>query len=300
MRHIPMRTLLFLAAMATALPSVWAGTKPDFTNPNAVFADLRARIDACSKGRAKGCMVSCGYARKTLKNFLRLNPEGDPSIFKQRWQSCDDAYQDAGLNAEIETAEAPTVKPTTKSAAKPTGTTAGIPAGDRSRFVVSGLTLGGSMEAARERLFLLEAHGYFRKTKLEHSSSILSRGRSQPGPDIVRNYKGTIREKPVYIHFEATSDGRVYMIQFEQKESLDPDQIKATLIERYGKPTKRHGNYLSWGCDRGPQEGFCLKADASSRNMTIWAFDEDIKKAGYQAYEQQVLKAKGIKSGMKF
>ncbi len=296
MRQIHMRTILFLAMLVTAVSTALAGSKPDFKNPNAVLADLRLRIDACSEAGARNCMVPCGYASKTLKNFLKLNPEGDPSIFRQRWQTCDDAYQNAGLPPVTRSVEQSPPRPSSK----PSATVSAGSVGDRSRFVVAGLTLGGSMEAVRDRIFLLEAHGYFKKTKLEHSDVILSRGKSEPGPDIVRNYKGMIREKPVYIHFEATSDGRVYMIQYEQKESLDPDQIKAALIERYGKPTKRHGHYLSWGCDRGPQEGFCVKADASAHNMAIWAFDEDIKKAGYQAYEQAVLKEKGIKRGIKF
>ena len=93
---------------------------------------------------------------------------------------------------------------------------------------------------------------------------------------------------------------RVYKIQFEQKEPLDPEAVTSALISRYGKPTKHHGNYLSWGCDRGPMEGFCAKANPSANSLTIWAFREDIKKAGEKAYEKNVLKAKGIKSGAKF
>jgi hypothetical protein len=117
---------------------------------------------------------------------------------------------------------------------------------------------------------------------------------------VIRNYKGLIREAPVYIHFEATADGRIYMIQFEQKEDLEIDQIKAALIKRYGKPNKHHGNYLYWGCKGGPQEGFCVKAHLSATNMTIWAFDEDLKKAAFKDYGKRVLKAKGIKAGPKF
>ena len=34
----------------------------------------------------------------TLKNFLKSNPGGDPSIFQQRWQPCYDAFRDADGN----------------------------------------------------------------------------------------------------------------------------------------------------------------------------------------------------------
>ena len=90
------------------------------------------------------------------------------------------------------------------------------------------------------------------------------------------------------------------MINFEQKESLNVDQMKAKLIECFGKPKKHHGNHLSWGCDRGPMEGFCVKANPTTHSVTIWAFDEDIKKATYKAFEKNVLNAKGVKSGAKF
>ena len=156
------------------------------------------------------------------------------------------------------------------------------------------------MSEVRDRLFLLKAYGYFKKSKKEYAEVVLSRGTSSPGPDIIKNYEGTIREDTVYMFFEATADGKVYKINFEQKEALDIDQVTSSLIDRYGKPTKHHGNYLSWGCDRGPEEGICVKANPSANSLTIWAFNEDTKKDGYAAYDKNVLETKGVKSGAKF
>jgi hypothetical protein len=239
-------------------------------------------------------MVACGYNLKTLKNFLKANPGGDPSIMKQRWQTCFEAHRDAGLKIPESVAEEK------KAPEKKAKVAKAKPVYDRSRFVVSGLLLGGDMNTQKSRFFLLEAYGYHKKTKLEHYDGILSRGKTSPGPDIIRNYKGMIREAPVYVHFEATSDGRVYMIQFEQKEDMEVDSVTAALRKRYGKPSKHHGNYLYWGCEKGPQEGFCVKANVGNRSLTIWAHDEDIKNAAYKAYRKNVLKAKGVKSGAKF
>ena len=95
-------------------------------------------------------------------------------------------------------------------------------------------------------------------------------------------------DKPLRLHpdgpdafeFEATADGTIYRIDFKQKESMEVEETKAALIQRFGKPSKRHGDYLYLGCDRGPQEGFCVKANVSASVLDIWAFDEDVKKAG--------------------
>ena len=337
-----------------AAPLAWCGDKPDFNNPDAVLKDIQGKIDECGKTGAKDCMVKCGYAMKTLKNFLRANPESDPSILKQRWQPCYEAHRDADLKTPAEAGETgvpdfrnhAAVVASLKAMLAQCGDDAAckkecgyqvksihnfrhdkpmyvalrkgkwekcrdkLPgakvkvakkqAYDRSRFVVSGLQLGGDMNTQKKRFFLLEAYGYHKKTKLEHNDWIFKKGESRPGPDIIKNYKGTIREAPVYIHFEATSNGRIYMIQFEQKEDMEVENVKAAMIKRYGKPSKHHGNYLYWGCDRGPQEGFCVKANVSPRALTIWAFDEDIKNAAHKAYRKNVLNAKGVKSGAKF
>lgn len=263
--------------MCIATPLGWCKGEPDFMNPDAVLKGMRSMLDECSNAKCKNCMVKCGYGLKTLKNFLKANPQGDPGILKQRWQPCFEAHRDADIQASPSTdeKEAPKAKPEKAEAA----TTY-----DRSKFVVSKLQLGGDMNAHKDRLHLLKAYGYFKKANNEYSGIVLSRGKSSPGPDVIRNYEGSIREAPVYIFFEATSDGRIYKIKFEQKENMEVESVKEALIERYGKPSKHHGNYLYWGCDRGPQEGFCVKANVSTRSLTIWAFDEDIKKTAYTAY----------------
>lgn len=342
---------------------LWANDKPDFNNPDAVLADMRNKVDACSKAGDK-CSVPCGYGLKTLKNFLKLNPEGDPSILEQRWQPCYEAHRDAGL--ESVATESGSAEPTSagtgatpdfsdhaavvagikglqakcggdsacekecsyalqalKNFNHPQPHYAGLRKGkwegcrnkvpgmeapavkqkdsfDLSKFVVAGLQLGGNMSEVKDRLSLLKAYGYFVPSKKEYAETILYKGTSTPGPDIIRNYEGSIRETTVYMFYEATADGQVYKINFEQKEPLDAEQVTSSLISRYGKPTKHQGNYLSWGCDRGPMEGFCVKANPSDHALTIWAFSEDIKKSGYAAYDQNVLQAKGVKSGAKF
>jgi hypothetical protein len=340
---------------AVALPA-WGGDKPDFSNPDAVLADIKAKLEECTKAGSNDCVVHCSYAIKTLTNFLKANPEGDPGTLKQRWQSCMDAYLNADLPAPGEAAAAGTpdfadheavvaglkdllaqcgddadcikacgyaVK-SMKNFAHPQPHYVGLrknkwescrskvpgmaakpakakPSHDRSKFVVSQLQLGGDMKSQKSRFFLLEAYGYYKKTKQEYSEWIYRKGgATQPGADVVKYYKGTIREEPVYIHFEADADGKVYMIQFKQKESMDVDAVKEALIKRYGKPSKFHGAYLYWGCEKGPQVGFCAKANVSEHVLDIWAFDEDIKKACEKAYEKNVQAAKGIKPGMKF
>lgn len=293
MRRSFMWMLIIVTSICVTTPTAWCRDKPDFSNPDEVLKDMRAMLDECSKSRCRDCMIKCGYGLKTLKNFLKANPEGDPSILQQRWQPCFEAYRDADIKTSPDVAEkeAPEVKATK---------TKDIPAVDRSKFVVSGLQLGGDMNAEKSRFHLLKAYGYFKKTNNEYSEVVFSRDKSSLGPDMIRNYEGSIKEAPVYVFFEATADGRIYMIQFEQKEDMEVESVKEALIKRYGKPSKHHGNYLYWGCDRGPQEGFCVKANVSARSLTIWASDEDIKKAAYKAYRENLLKAKGIKSGAKF
>jgi len=67
--------------------------EPDFTNPSAVIADLqRMKQEAQAKG-AQLAAVKANYAITTIKNFMRLNPEGDPSILKQRWQEAYNEYK---------------------------------------------------------------------------------------------------------------------------------------------------------------------------------------------------------------
>lgn len=355
--------LLFIAVFFLIAPDLMADNKPDFTNPEEVLADFRSKVDACSKAGDK-CSVPCGYGMKTVKNFLKSNPGGDPGILKQRWQPCYEAFRDAGLKSSA--ANTQTASSTTggsgdipdftnhnavvaaikglqgqcggdpacekecgyalkalKNFNHPQPHYAGLRKGkwegcrkkvpgldvaapkskepiDPGKFVIAGLQLGGDMIAVKDRIFLLKAYGYFPKTKQEYAEVILSRGKSSPGPDIIKNYEGTIREETVYVFFEATSDGQVYKIDFTQKEALNIDQVTSSLIDRYGKPTKHQGNYLSWGCDKGPMEGFCVKANPSANSLTIWAFNEDIKKDGDKAYDKKVLEAKGVKSGAKF
>jgi hypothetical protein len=290
-----MITIAILFGVNFPATTALSGNQPDFNHPDAVLKDIRAKIDACSKARSRDCMVRCGYAVKTLKNFIRANPEGDPSILKQRWQPCFEAHRDADLPDAPEAAA-----PATKAAKAAPVKKAGKTSVDGSRFVVSGLQLGGDMNSQKDRFFLLEAYGYHKDTKLEHNDIVFQRGAGKPGPDVIKNYKGTIREAPVYIHFEATADGDVYMIQFEQKEDMEIETVQAALKDRFGKPTRHQGNYLIWGCNRGPDAGVCVKANVSSRSLTIWASDGDLKAAAHKAYRRNVLHAKGVKSGAKF
>ena len=46
--------------------------RPDFNDPDAVLQDLRTKVDACSNAGER-CSVACGYALKTVKNFLKAN-----------------------------------------------------------------------------------------------------------------------------------------------------------------------------------------------------------------------------------
>ncbi|NNK97184.1 MAG: hypothetical protein HKP41_22750 [Desulfobacterales bacterium] len=361
-----MKTLsaaILVAIVFFPAASLWAIDKPDFGNPDAVLADMRSKVDACSKAGNR-CSVACGYGVKTLKNFLKSNPGGDPSILEQRWQPCYEAHRDAGLESTPATAGTATSNAsgtggmpdfsdhqavvadlkgmqsscgddsacqkvcgialkTMKNFNHPQPHYAGLRKGkwescrkaipgmavaepvqkesfDLGRFVIAGLQLGGNMNVVKDRLFLLKAHGYFKDSKKEYGEIVFQKGTSSPGPDIIKYYEGSIKEETIYMFFESLADGRVYKIQFEQKEPLNVDDVTSALIDRFGKPTKHQGNYLIWGCDKGPMEGFCVKANPAATNLTIWAYSEDIKKNGDASYEKKVLSAKGIRSGAKF
>lgn len=298
MKHLRIAMLAgaLLIGTITLVPGAWCGQQPDFNNPDAVLQDIRAKIDQCTEASSRDCMVKCGYAIRTLQNFIKANPGGDPSIFEQRWQPCFEAHRDANLPVIPVAADSPEPLPA-ETPATPKTTEQAL---DRSRFVISGLQMGGDMNSQRDRFFLLEAHGYHEHNKSEHKVLLLGTGATKPEPNIIQNYFGTIREAPVYIHFEATADGTVYMIQFEQKEDMDQKAVGAALVERFGQPTRYQGNYLIWGCDRGPEKGLCVKANVSPRSMTIWALDGDLKAEAHKEYRENVLEAKGIKGGAKF
>ncbi len=67
--------------------------EPDFNNPSAVIADLqRMKTEAQAQG-AQLAAVKANYAITTIKNFMRINPEGDPSILRQRWQEAYNEYK---------------------------------------------------------------------------------------------------------------------------------------------------------------------------------------------------------------
>jgi hypothetical protein len=67
--------------------------EPDFTKPAAVIADLNRMKQEGQAKKASLVVVKCDYAINVINNFMRLNPEGDPSILKQRWQEAYAEYQ---------------------------------------------------------------------------------------------------------------------------------------------------------------------------------------------------------------
>ena len=86
-----------VSIILVAILSVNAGAglrpAPDFTNPAAVIADLNRMKQEGQSKKAQLVVVKCNYAITTINNFMRLNPEGDPSILKQRWQEAYAEYQ---------------------------------------------------------------------------------------------------------------------------------------------------------------------------------------------------------------
>ena len=89
-----------LTALSVILVSILSGhagaesrQAPDFTNPAAVIADLNQMKQAGQAKKASLVVIKCNYAITTINNFMRLNPEGDPSILKQRWQEAYAEYQ---------------------------------------------------------------------------------------------------------------------------------------------------------------------------------------------------------------
>ncbi|MBM4285574.1 MAG: hypothetical protein FJ128_10040 [Deltaproteobacteria bacterium] len=67
--------------------------EPDFNNPSAVIADLERMKKEGEAKNARLVVVKCNYAIKTITNFMRLNPGGDPSILRQRWQEAYNEYK---------------------------------------------------------------------------------------------------------------------------------------------------------------------------------------------------------------
>ena len=67
--------------------------EPDFTNPSAVIADLERMKREAQAKKAQLAVVKAKYAITTIKNFMRLNPGGDPSILRQRWQEAYNEYK---------------------------------------------------------------------------------------------------------------------------------------------------------------------------------------------------------------
>jgi hypothetical protein len=67
--------------------------EPDFTSQSAVIADLERMKKEGQAKNAQLVVVKCNYAITTINNFMRLNPQGDPSILKQRWQEAYNEYK---------------------------------------------------------------------------------------------------------------------------------------------------------------------------------------------------------------
>ena len=67
--------------------------EPNFNSPSAVIADLERMKREAQAKKAQLAVVKCNYAITTIKNFMRLNPQGDPSILKQRWQEAYNEYK---------------------------------------------------------------------------------------------------------------------------------------------------------------------------------------------------------------
>jgi hypothetical protein len=70
-----------------------ASHEPDFTDPQAVIADLERMKSEGQAKKAQLVVVKCNYAINTINNFIRSNPQGDPGILKQRWQEAYNEYK---------------------------------------------------------------------------------------------------------------------------------------------------------------------------------------------------------------
>jgi hypothetical protein len=85
--------LMLLVSLAGSALAQKMGHEPDFTNPSAVIADLERMKKEGEAKKAQMVVIKCNYAMTTIKNFIRLNPGGDPSILKQRWQEAYNEYK---------------------------------------------------------------------------------------------------------------------------------------------------------------------------------------------------------------
>jgi hypothetical protein len=267
--------------------TAWSQSRPDFNDHDAVVAAIDELAGKCGSDQA--CVTTCRTSAETAPKYQ------DPTPINRRlrqnlWHACNKAQP----------ASAPVAKATPEPQAE-----AATPASfDPSKFVIAGLQLGGQIQDAMDRITVMAADGYYRAEKRERpSGGSRWTGSDTEGrlPDIIETYQAQIHDKTqqVYIHLEATGDGKIYKIDFKQKGAIDPKTANDAVIQRFGPPTKEAGRYLYWGCE-DENLGPCVKADATEFVFEIFAQDVSIKKTWRPIYADKVAKEKGAKPGLQF
>jgi hypothetical protein len=267
--------------------TAWSQSRPDFNDHDAVVAAIDELTGKCGSDQA--CLAACRTSAEAAPKFQDLTPI-NRRLRQNLWHACNKAQP----------ASAPAARATPKLQAE-VATSGSF---DKSKFVIAGLQLGGQIQDAMDRITIMAADGYYKAEKRERPSGGFRWEGSDSGgqlPDIIETYQAQIHDKTqqVYIHLEATGDGKIYKIDFKQKGAIDPKAANDAVIQRFGPPTKEAGRYLYWGCE-DENLSPCVKADATEFVFEIFAQDVSIKKAWRPMYADKVAKERGAKPGLQF
>jgi hypothetical protein len=281
-------------------------SRPDFNDHDAVVAAINDLTANC--GGDALCVATCKASAEAAPKFQAATPI-NRRLRQNLWHACNKKQPASAPVAQAE--PQPQAAPESQESAAPEtapATQAGASAqagGAQGRFVIAGLTLGGSIQDVMDRITLMDADGYYKSEKRERGSGGFRwQGSDTEGqlPDIIETYKARIDDKTqrVYIYFEAAGDGTIYKIDFEQKGgAIDPEAANQAVIERFGEPDKVAGMYLYWGCENENLD-VCVKASATEFVFEIFAQDVRIKNAWRPVYADKVAEARGAKPGLQF
>jgi len=292
-------SILVVASALLLAGIAWSDSRPDFNDHAAVVAAINDLTGKC--GSDQTCLATCKASAEAAPKFQAATPI-NRRLRQNLWHACNKAQPASASVAQ--TAPEPQAAAPQAAAAAPQAGASAQAGGAQGRFVIAGLTLGGSIHDVMDRITLMDADGYFKSEKRERGSGGFRwTGSDTEGqlPDIIETYKARIDDKTqrVYIYFEAAGDGTIYKIQFEQKGAIDPEAANQAIVERFGEPDKVAGRYLYWGCEDENLD-VCVKSNATEFVFEIFAQDVTIKKNWRPIYSEKVAKERGAKPGLQF
>jgi len=291
-------SFLVVASAILLAGIAWSDSRPDFNDHAAVVAAINDLTAKCGSDQA--CVATCKASAEAAPKFQAGTPI-NRRLRQNLWHACNKKQPASAPVAqaapEAQAAAEPQAEATTQTSAAQAG-------GAQGKFVIAGLTVGGQIQDAMDRITLMDADGYFKSEKRERGSGGFRwTGSDTEGqlPDIIETYKARIDDKTqrVYIYLEAAGDGTIYKIVFEQKGAIDPEAANAAIVQRFGEPDKVAGRYLYWGCEDESLD-VCVKSNATEFVFEIFAQDVTIKKNWRPIYSEKVAEERGAKPGLQF